>query len=177
VVEQACSGLPFGDSLDCTNSVQFPTEQHFTGKERDSESGNDYFGARYYGSSMGRFMSPDFNEDGDEIQPVPYANLEDPQGLNQYAYAGNNPLTFADPDGHSKDCGGGGDPSVVCLVTSFWDWLTSGSKDGGSNNGDTAPPPPDHPTPAMRRNCNIDHSKFLGCSSYIHNPSTNPEIL
>ena len=31
----------------------------FTGKERDSESGNDYFGARYYAASMGRFMSPD----------------------------------------------------------------------------------------------------------------------
>ena len=30
-----------------------------TGKERDTESGNDYFGARYYGSSMGRFLSPD----------------------------------------------------------------------------------------------------------------------
>ncbi|HXS11613.1 MAG TPA: RHS repeat-associated core domain-containing protein, partial [Acidobacteriaceae bacterium] len=31
----------------------------FTGKERDTESGLDYFGARYYASSMGRFMSPD----------------------------------------------------------------------------------------------------------------------
>ena len=31
----------------------------FTGKERDTESGNDYFGARYYASTMGRFMSPD----------------------------------------------------------------------------------------------------------------------
>ncbi len=31
----------------------------FTGKERDAESGLDYFGARYYASSMGRFMSPD----------------------------------------------------------------------------------------------------------------------
>ena len=30
-----------------------------TGKERDTESGNDYFGARYYASSMGRMMSPD----------------------------------------------------------------------------------------------------------------------
>ena len=31
----------------------------FTGKERDAESGNDYFGTRYYASSMGRFLSPD----------------------------------------------------------------------------------------------------------------------
>ena len=32
----------------------------FTGKEHDAaESGNDYFEARYYGSNMGRFLSPD----------------------------------------------------------------------------------------------------------------------
>jgi RHS repeat-associated protein len=35
----------------------------FTGKERDAESGNDYFGARYCASSMGRFMSPDSGDD------------------------------------------------------------------------------------------------------------------
>jgi RHS repeat-associated protein len=35
-----------------------------TGKERDSESGNDYFGARYYASTMGRFMSPDWAAKG-----------------------------------------------------------------------------------------------------------------
>jgi RHS repeat-associated protein len=59
VLEQTCGSLPFGDNLACTGSNQYPTEQHFTGKERDSESGNDYFGARYYASSMGRWMSPD----------------------------------------------------------------------------------------------------------------------
>jgi RHS repeat-associated protein len=37
--------------------VHFASE--FTGKERDQESGNDYFSARYYASAMGRFMSPD----------------------------------------------------------------------------------------------------------------------
>jgi RHS repeat-associated protein len=42
-----------------------------TGKERDTESGNDYFGARYYASSMGRFMSPDWSAKED---PVAYAD-------------------------------------------------------------------------------------------------------
>ena len=37
--------------------MSFPTK--FTGKERDAESGLDYFGARYNASTMGRFMSPD----------------------------------------------------------------------------------------------------------------------
>jgi RHS repeat-associated protein len=69
-----------------------------TGKERDTESGNDYFGARYYASSMGRFMSPDWSA---KVTPVPYAKLSNPQSLNLYSYVGNNPLRSVDPDGHA----------------------------------------------------------------------------
>ena len=65
---------------------------HFTGKERDAESGNDYFGARYYASSMGRFMSPDPSQ-------LDYADPTNPQSLNLYAYVLNNPLIHIDPDG------------------------------------------------------------------------------
>ena len=68
-----------------------------TGKERDTESGNDYFEARYYSSAMGRFMSPDWSA---KAEPVPYAKLDDPQTLNLYGYVRNNPLTHADADGH-----------------------------------------------------------------------------
>jgi RHS repeat-associated protein len=74
----------------------------YTGKERDTESGNDYFGARYYGSSMGRFMSPDSTGDGLDPAPVPWADFEHPQSLNLYSYVRNNPLTGTDDDGH--DC-------------------------------------------------------------------------
>jgi len=72
-----------------------------TGKERDSESGNDYFGARYYASSMGRFLSPDWSA---KVVPVPYAKLDNPQSLNLYAYVGNNPLIHVDADGHVLNC-------------------------------------------------------------------------
>lgn len=66
----------------------------FTGKERDTESGNDYFGARYYASSMGRFLSPD---------PKPTSgHSADPQTWNRYVYSGNNPLKYIDPDGKEK---------------------------------------------------------------------------
>jgi RHS repeat-associated protein len=60
-VELSCSNLPFGDNLSCEGPGADSTEHHLTGKERDplSESGLNYFGARHYGSSMGRFMSPD----------------------------------------------------------------------------------------------------------------------
>jgi RHS repeat-associated protein len=98
VLEQTCTSLPFGDSLNCTGSgqysasLQYPTENHFTGKERDTESGNDYFGARYYASSMGRFLSPDDGSD---------QNALDPASWNLYSYVRNNPLTGTDDDGHT----------------------------------------------------------------------------
>jgi len=62
-----------------------------TGKERDNESGLDFFGARYYWSSAGRFTSVDPGNAG--------ADLADPQSWNGYAYARNNPLRFVDPTG------------------------------------------------------------------------------
>src|SRR6185312_2758832 len=68
-----------------------------TGKERDQESGNDYFGARYYASSMGRWLSPDWSP---APTPIPYATYSDPQSLNLYNYMRDNPLGGIDPDGH-----------------------------------------------------------------------------
>jgi RHS repeat-associated protein len=65
-----------------------------TGKERDTESGLDYFGARYYGSNMGRFMSPD--------PWLGSMDIANPQSLNRYSYAQNNPLKYTDPTG--LDC-------------------------------------------------------------------------
>ncbi len=97
VFEQSCTNLPFGDSLNCTASLVSPTEHHFTGKERDVESGNDYFEARYYASAIGRFLTPDWSV---KVEPVPYASLGDPQSLNLYAYVRNSPLSEVDPDGH-----------------------------------------------------------------------------
>ena len=69
----------------------------FTGKERDSESGLDNFGARYNSSALGRFLSPDWSA---VPEPVPYANLSNPQTLNLYAMVSDNPETFADLNGH-----------------------------------------------------------------------------
>lgn len=85
---------------DCTASFVFPcvlTASRYTGKERDAESNLDMFGARYYSSSLGRFMTPDWAAGPN---PVPYANFGDPQSLNLYGYVRNNPLAKADLDGH-----------------------------------------------------------------------------
>jgi RHS repeat-associated protein len=69
----------------------------FTSKERDAETGLDYFGARYFSSAQGRFTSPDWNA---QPEPVPYSKLDDPQTLNLYSYIRNNPLSGVDSDGH-----------------------------------------------------------------------------
>jgi RHS repeat-associated protein len=68
-----------------------------SGKERDPESTLDDFGARYYSSAIGRWMSADWSA---IPEPVPYANLTNPQTLNLYAMVHDNPETFADLDGH-----------------------------------------------------------------------------
>jgi len=61
--------------------------QKFTGKERD-ETELDFFGARYYGSTMGRFTSVDpILSSGDVTQP---------QSWNRYSYTYNNPMTQID---------------------------------------------------------------------------------
>jgi RHS repeat-associated protein len=79
---------PFGQVFEGSTNDPYM----FTAKERDAESGNDYFGARYYASSMGRFMSPDPSQ-------LVYADQTNPQSLNLYSYVRNNPLINTDPSG------------------------------------------------------------------------------
>ena len=94
-IEDQCQSQPFGDGLTCSGPGVDVSRHHFTGKERDSESGLDMMGARYYGSTMGRFMSPD-------PSGLVFASLANPQSLNLYSYAQNNPLIYTDPTG--LDC-------------------------------------------------------------------------
>ncbi|MGA8090249.1 MAG: RHS repeat-associated core domain-containing protein [Terracidiphilus sp.] len=86
---------PFGGERPITNLL--PNHYKLTGKERDTESFNDYFGARFYRSTVGRFMSPDWST---VPVPIPFADITSPQSLNLYAYVWNNPLSRFDSDGH-----------------------------------------------------------------------------
>jgi RHS repeat-associated protein len=101
--------LPFGEEIGNvggrTAASEYgtadDTRQRFTQKERDSESGLDYFGARYYSSPQGRFAGPDpysivhEAEDEDDFN----AYVANPQRWDRYSYVLNNPLRYVDPDG------------------------------------------------------------------------------
>jgi RHS repeat-associated protein len=96
------------------NSVASNLGSQSTGKERDAETGLDYFLARYYSGAQGRFLSPDewkggivdpfTGQDIESNTALPYADVTDPQTLNKYAYVRNNPLRYTDPDGHCPWC-------------------------------------------------------------------------
>jgi RHS repeat-associated protein len=96
--------LPFGRILgssdngrgschqsDPDNQIDSAIPQKFTGKERDVETGLDYFLARYLSSAQGRFLSVDPGGAG--------AKQTDPQSWNAYTYTRNNPMLYIDPTG------------------------------------------------------------------------------
>jgi RHS repeat-associated protein len=89
---------PWGGELQFL--AQDSNRYKFTGKERDNETQLDYFGARYYSNGLGRFITPDWST---TPIPVPYADLDDPQSLNQYSYVRNVPTVKVDPDGHDTN--------------------------------------------------------------------------
>ena len=96
--------LPFGEELPAGTggrttaqgyAVGDGVRQQFTSKERDVETGLDYFGARYFTSMEGRFTSPD---------PLhASARPSAPQSWNRYTYVLNNPLKLVDPTGLADD--------------------------------------------------------------------------
>ncbi len=126
---ETCTSLPFGDAMNCTGTSVSPI--HFTGKERDSESDNDYFGARYYISRHGRWLTPDWSA---RQEPVPYADLRNPQTLNLFAYVGDSPVSRTDSDGHA---GGDMKDDPWRFNSANHLWLVGGRI--WSPNGGTAP--------------------------------------
>ena len=81
--------LPYGELLLNQQVAGYDERYKFTDKERDAESGYDYFGARYYASPLYNWTSVDPLSD------------KFPQ-ISPYAYCNWNPIKFIDPDGEEK---------------------------------------------------------------------------
>ena len=80
---------PFGKIMPGNRSLDNASADNrykFTSKERDTETGYDYFGARYYDSFIGRWL---------QVDPL----ADKYQGWSPYNYCGNNPICIIDPNG------------------------------------------------------------------------------
>lgn len=91
---QTLDYYPFGGIRLNTREGEIDERRKFTGHEYDASTGLSYMGARYQSGTQGRFLSQD---------PAGWNRVEklvsDPQLLNSYAYARNNPIAMVDRDG------------------------------------------------------------------------------
>ena len=120
-IQKEADYYPYGGEIPVSGSD--PNHYKFTGKERDAESGLDYFGARYDSSSLGRFMTPDPDQASGSDHP------DDPQAWNGYSYADNNPLAYTDPDGRAY---------IICSVAASSDGKSLETSCGKISNSDFA---------------------------------------
>jgi RHS repeat-associated protein len=135
--------LPFGEEIPAVYSNRSNVagygpdtlRQKFTQKERDIETGLDYFLARYHASTQGRFTSPDpYNPIVDTDKEEDFnEHLGQPQNWNKYVYVWNNPLRYTDPNGEK-----------VYVVT-----YTTGNSEGDD----------EFKRAAKTKKSNIEHSK------------------
>jgi RHS repeat-associated protein len=114
--------LPFGEEWNPAPPRAETLAQRYTGKERDLETGLDYFGARYYGARLARFTTVDPLLDQETA-------ILDPQRWNRYAYGRNNPYRYVDPDG--KDVWDVVNGAANAFGSNFW--FGSGRQTGNSD--------------------------------------------
>jgi RHS repeat-associated protein len=100
---------PYGEPRyhsDDSNPGSMAEPYLFTQKERDAETGLQYFEARFLLGTEGRFTSVD------AVAETPADVIKEPQRLNPYSYALNSPKVFIDPDGK---CASNPDGTINCV--------------------------------------------------------------
>jgi len=85
-VSQHMEYLPFGELLVDEHKNSYNTPYKFNAKELDEETGNYYYGARYYDPKFSIWLS---------VDPL----AEKYPSISSYAYVANNPINAIDPDG------------------------------------------------------------------------------
>jgi RHS repeat-associated protein len=95
-VIQVLDYYPYGSTRIDQTTNNFNEGKQYVGQYEDPETSLSYLQARYYNNSNGAFLSEDPMFNGDPSQQ----NLKDPQSLNSYSYANDNPITKGDPSGN-----------------------------------------------------------------------------
>ncbi|WP_258543943.1 RHS repeat-associated core domain-containing protein [Streptomyces ipomoeae] len=98
---------PYGELRDL--SLPPPTDRGWLGKVKDTSTGLNHLGARYYDADLGRFVSPDPAYDGSSAQTA-----------NAYSYGANNPVMYVDPTGLWSLSGAWN--AVKEGASKAWDW-------------------------------------------------------
>ncbi len=93
--------LPYGAILKTSGTTGYSDINKFTGKPVDKDTGFYYYGARYYSTNLGRFLSEDpvFLSIGSQSSKSLTSILRDPQMLDSYSYGRDNPVNMVDRDG------------------------------------------------------------------------------
>ncbi|MGW0086565.1 polymorphic toxin-type HINT domain-containing protein, partial [Streptomyces sp. NPDC003393] len=159
---------PFGEDRGKPQYGPWPDDKGFLGKTRDTNTGLTHIGAREYDPTIGQFLSVD-----------PILDTANPQSLNGYSYAANNPVTDSDPDGRmifpgqnspGLDSGGGKGSQAISSGRFDGDGCNgcasgnSGSYGNGTALGGNSGGTHDAITPAEQYRCG-----FLGCEP-VDNP-------
>jgi RHS repeat-associated protein len=95
---EECANYAFGESRENRTSRGSHESYGYSQKERDQESGLDYFEARFYLSAKSRFTRPDPEENSPKAD-----RLIKPQRLNAYSFCANRPIVCVDPTGCSEN--------------------------------------------------------------------------
>lgn len=107
---------PWGENVEnqfAKNYTSFSSRFRFNGKEWDDETGNFYYGARYYDPKISVWLS---------VDPL----AQKAPSLTPYRFSFNNPFSFVDPDGLFEGW-------VKSLETGKYEW-----DDCAENQGTTA---------------------------------------
>jgi len=164
---------PYGSQRQNTGSLD--DRKGYIGKDTDTDTGLSQLEARYYKSSVGRFMSQD-----PLFWNLPMEYLIDPQQQNSYSYARNNPITFSDPTGNATLM-----QSFLSAVQTFLNSITSffgGSNSNSSSQTQAPKPSPSQvsapkspPTPAPRTTTwdPVTDQRIKRLDSRVQQPATN----
>jgi RHS repeat-associated protein len=94
-VTEVLDYYPYGSTRIDQTTNNFRENKQYVAQYSDPETSLSYLQARYYDGSKGEFLSEDPIFLGDPKQQA----LTDPQSLNSYSYANDNPITKSDPTG------------------------------------------------------------------------------